>query len=94
MPLRRKEISANEKDFLKRVLGRDDLGFDFIKSILKDLKKAQARIITLHYGLINQRKYSFEEIASLLGISLNRVMKIESKALDQIRGSIFLKAKQ
>lgn len=53
--------------------------------LMAQLTERQQRILRLHYGMEDDKCYSFEEIGMALGISKERARQIESQALRKLR---------
>ncbi len=56
-----------------------------IKNALATLNAREARILTLRFGLFDQRPHTLQEVGSKLGITRERVRQIEVVALRKLR---------
>jgi RNA polymerase primary sigma factor len=58
---------------------------DTLQQVLHRLKRREARIIRLRFGLNGEGPYSLEETGRLLGITRERVRQIQEKAMAKLR---------
>ena len=58
---------------------------DTIELALASLKKREAKILRLYFGLDDQKPMTLEEIGSILGVTRERVRQIKEKALVRLR---------
>ncbi len=68
----------------------DSFTSEHIEKALSFLKKREAGIIQLYFGLDGVRPHTFEEIAEVLGITRERVRQIKEKALSKLRHKDFI----
>lgn len=52
---------------------------------IENLNKRDKEILTLRYGLYNQKEYTQKEVADMLGISQSYISRIEKKAIKRIK---------
>lgn len=75
------KLSDQEREIAKRkalLIGQ-------IQEIISNLPEEMSEIINLHYGLVDNRPHSFDEIGDMLGISLEEVETQHLEALRQLR---------
>ena len=59
---------------------------EIIKKIeIENLNKRDKEILTLRYGLYNQKEYTQKEVADMLGISQSYISRIEKKAIKRLK---------
>jgi RNA polymerase primary sigma factor len=56
-----------------------------MKEALKHLSPREAKILSLYFGLDDQRPHTLEEIGKILGLSRERVRQIKVRALERLR---------
>lgn len=56
-----------------------------MEKLLSMLPPRQARVLRLHYGMADGRRYSFEQIGTALGVSKERARQIEKQAIDRLK---------
>ncbi len=56
-----------------------------MEELLDSLNDRQRKILRLHFGMENGRRYSLEEISRILGISKERVRQVEKAAMDKLQ---------
>lgn len=62
-----------------------------LKNIIKDLSDEEQQVLLLRYGLIDspdQKMYSIEELAVILGMPKDKVKKLEAKALRKLKAQV------
>ena len=52
---------------------------------IENLNKRDKEILTLRYGLYNQKEYTQKEVADMLGISQSYISRIEKKAIKRLK---------
>ena len=52
---------------------------------IENLSKRDKEILTLRYGLYNQKEYTQKEVADMLGISQSYISRIEKKAIKKLK---------
>lgn len=52
---------------------------------IENLNKRDKEILTLRYGLYNQKEYTQKEVADMLGISQSYISRIEKKAIKKLK---------
>lgn len=52
---------------------------------IENLNKQDKEILTLRYGLYNQKEYTQKEVADMLGISQSYISRIEKKAIKRLK---------
>ena len=52
---------------------------------IENLNKRDKEILTLRYGLYNQKEYTQKEVADILGISQSYISRIEKKAIKRLK---------
>ena len=52
---------------------------------IENLNKRDKEILTLRYGLYNQKEYTQKEVANMLGISQSYISRIEKKAIKRLK---------
>ncbi len=58
---------------------------EMINTVLETLNSRERSIIKLRFGLINNRRYTLEEIGEEFGVTRERIRQIEVKALSKLR---------
>lgn len=56
-----------------------------VEDIIDSLTPREAKILRLRYGIDVDKEYKFEEIASMFGVTRERIRQIEAKALRKMR---------
>jgi RNA polymerase primary sigma factor len=59
-----------------------------LENALSHLGEKERQVIELRYGLRDGRPRYLYEVAAEMGISTERVRKLESRALDKLRGML------
>ncbi|MFP3154112.1 RNA polymerase sporulation sigma factor SigK [Lachnospiraceae bacterium ZAX-1] len=77
-------VESNEKDVVDTIELSGNMEKLYVL-IPKILNKRECEIVTLRYGLYNQKPITQREIADKLGISRSYVSRIEKKALERLR---------
>lgn len=57
---------------------------------LAQLPEREAMILVEHYGLFNEGEHSLQAIGEALGVTRERVRQLEKRALNKLRGSVFV----
>ncbi len=58
---------------------------EFLIKEIENLNKRDKEILTLRYGLYNQKEYTQKEVADMLGISQSYISRIEKKAIKRLK---------
>jgi len=56
-----------------------------IEKTLSSLKKREAEVIKLYYGIGHEKAYTLEEIGKMLGLTRERIRQIKKKAIFRLR---------
>lgn len=75
-------IKTNEEDLVDKINTKDLV--NKLKSYINVLNEREYKIITLRYGLNNEKELTQKEIAKKMGISRSYVSRIEKRALTKI----------
>jgi len=59
-----------------------------LEGALSHLSERERQVIELRYGLQDGRPRCLREVAAEMGISTGRVQRLESRALDKLRGML------
>jgi RNA polymerase primary sigma factor len=58
---------------------------DQLNKVLSELSERERRVITLRFGLENERPMTLEEVGSEFHVTRERIRQIEAKALRKLR---------
>jgi RNA polymerase primary sigma factor len=64
---------------------QDNMLRERVEQVLSTLSPREARIISLRFGLDNDRPYTLEEVGQKFGLTRERIRQIEGKALRRLR---------
>lgn len=84
------EIIADEGNVREEVVTDEPYNpdYDVLKSLidinLEILSANEKKVMMLHYGFVDGKKYSFEEIGSIMGLTRARIGQIHSRALSRV----------
>lgn len=57
----------------------------FLLRLVQQLPRLQRKVVTLRYGLFNHQAHTLQEVASILGVSRERVRLIQLQVQDRLR---------
>lgn len=57
----------------------------------KNLSEKERKVITLRYGVYDDRRRTLEEIGNILGVTRERIRQIEQEALEKMKDSDYIK---
>lgn len=61
---------------------------EYIASLLQSLTDIERQIITLQYGIGQDKAYKFSEISDMIGMGRERIRQISNKAMRKIRSHV------
>lgn len=72
-------IDHSQDNLLDHISNRD-----FVKNIIDLLTESEKKVIILRFGLDSKEEKSLQEVATIIGVSRERIRQIQQKALDKI----------
>ena len=59
-----------------------------VQMLLKDLQPNEAQVLSMYYGIGQERTYGLDEISDMLGVGKERVRQIKYKGLKKLQAKI------